>query len=211
MRSTDFAFQVLISRCPVPADVGSVILAHVVFQCLGVGVGGWFPAGFFCCGVEVVGEVFAVGVADLLRKFVKNKARFWISRKFSCAHPSCWKTSSLCRRHCQFSSVQRLLWTSSPDSVSAQGKAHHRFQLSTVWSKLNDPQNSSLVSPHSFRFRQLWRTSHENYLSCNESVRLHMTANLTASEFVARDSRQVGSSAANPKQPQGQNCGVARE
>ena len=37
---------------------------HVGFYFLGVGAGGWFPAGFFGAGVEVVGEVFGVGMAD---------------------------------------------------------------------------------------------------------------------------------------------------
>lgn len=41
-----------------------VVEGHVCFNFLGVGAWGWFPAGFFCRGVEVVGEVFGVGVAD---------------------------------------------------------------------------------------------------------------------------------------------------
>ena len=42
----------------------AVMQGHVCFYFLGVGAGGWFPAGFFCAGVEVVGKVFGVGVAD---------------------------------------------------------------------------------------------------------------------------------------------------
>ena len=37
---------------------------HVCFYFFGIGAGGGFPAGFFGGGVEVVGEVFRVGVAD---------------------------------------------------------------------------------------------------------------------------------------------------
>lgn len=37
---------------------------HVGFDFFGVGAGGGFPAGFFGEGVEVVGEIFGVGVAD---------------------------------------------------------------------------------------------------------------------------------------------------
>lgn len=47
-------------------EVGGVILAHVVFQGLGVGFGRRLPFGFLGGGVEVVGQVFAVGVADFL-------------------------------------------------------------------------------------------------------------------------------------------------
>lgn len=36
---------------------------HVLFQLVGVGAEGGLPAGFFAGGVEVVGEVFGVGVA----------------------------------------------------------------------------------------------------------------------------------------------------
>lgn len=37
---------------------------HVRFDLVGVGAGGWFPAGFFGGGVEVVGKVLGVGVPD---------------------------------------------------------------------------------------------------------------------------------------------------
>lgn len=43
---------------------GAVVLGHVGFELFGVGAGGGLPAGFFGRGVEVVGEVFGVGVAD---------------------------------------------------------------------------------------------------------------------------------------------------
>ena len=37
---------------------------HVRFYLVGIRTGGWFPARFFGGGVEVVGEVFRVGVTD---------------------------------------------------------------------------------------------------------------------------------------------------
>jgi hypothetical protein len=43
-----------------------VVLAHVVFEGLTVGVRRRLPAGLFGAWVEVVGQVFAVGVANLL-------------------------------------------------------------------------------------------------------------------------------------------------
>lgn len=47
------------------ASCGSMVLRHVQFQFLSVGVGRRFPARFFGGGVEVVGEVLGVGVANL--------------------------------------------------------------------------------------------------------------------------------------------------
>ena len=44
---------------------GTVVQGHVGLDLVGVGAGGWFPAGFLCGGVEVVREVFGVGVPDL--------------------------------------------------------------------------------------------------------------------------------------------------
>lgn len=41
-----------------------VVQGHVCFYFFGIGAGGRFPAGFFGRRVEVVGEVFGVGVAD---------------------------------------------------------------------------------------------------------------------------------------------------
>lgn len=43
---------------------GAVVEGHVCFYFVRVGAGGRLPAGFFGGGVEVVGEVFGVGVAD---------------------------------------------------------------------------------------------------------------------------------------------------
>ena len=37
---------------------------HVHLQLLGVGAGGWLPAGELLAGVEVVGQVLGGGVAD---------------------------------------------------------------------------------------------------------------------------------------------------
>lgn len=37
---------------------------HVCFYFRGVGAGGGFPAGFFGLCVEVVGEIFGIGVPD---------------------------------------------------------------------------------------------------------------------------------------------------
>ncbi len=43
---------------------GAVVEGHVGFYLFGVRAGRGFPAGFLGGGVEVVGEVFGVGVAD---------------------------------------------------------------------------------------------------------------------------------------------------
>ena len=40
----------------------AVMLGHVGLEFIGVGSRGGFPAGFFSRGVEVVGQVFGVGV-----------------------------------------------------------------------------------------------------------------------------------------------------
>lgn len=42
-----------------------MVEGHVGLDLVGVRAGGRFPAGFFGGGVEVVGEVFGVGVPDL--------------------------------------------------------------------------------------------------------------------------------------------------
>jgi len=42
----------------------AVVQCHVCFYFFGVGAGGRFPAGFFGAGVEVVGKILRVGVAD---------------------------------------------------------------------------------------------------------------------------------------------------
>jgi len=43
---------------------GGVVYGHVRFYFLRVGAGGWFPAGFLGGGIEVIGEVLRIGVAD---------------------------------------------------------------------------------------------------------------------------------------------------
>ena len=63
MRRADFPF---VLRAAAGDGMGGcgVVQGHVCFYFFGVGAGGRFPAGFFCRWVEVVGEVFGVGVAD---------------------------------------------------------------------------------------------------------------------------------------------------
>ena len=67
MRRADFSLVLLRAAA---GDVGilmgggGVVQGHVCFYFFGIGAGGGFPAGFLCRGVEVVGEVFGVGVAD---------------------------------------------------------------------------------------------------------------------------------------------------
>lgn len=51
---------------------GAVVESHVHLELFGIGIRGWFPAGFLSCGVEVVRKVLGVRVTNL---------------------PSCWKTS----------------------------------------------------------------------------------------------------------------------
>lgn len=41
-----------------------MVKGHVCFYLFRVRAGGWFPAGFFCGSVEVVGEIFGVGVPN---------------------------------------------------------------------------------------------------------------------------------------------------
>ncbi len=75
MRRADFAIIVmLLCMCVATATAagdggvmggcGGVVQGHVGFYFFGIGAGGGFPAGFFGGGVEVVREVFGVGVAD---------------------------------------------------------------------------------------------------------------------------------------------------
>ena len=64
MRRADFSFVLrAAARDGVVGGCG-VVEGHVCFYFFGIGAGGGFPAGFFGGGVEVVGEVFGVGVAD---------------------------------------------------------------------------------------------------------------------------------------------------
>ena len=69
MRRADLAFVVSPSAGAAAGGDGvgggcGVVQGHVCFYFFGVGAGGRLPAGFFCVRVEVVGEVFGVGVAD---------------------------------------------------------------------------------------------------------------------------------------------------
>lgn len=67
MRRADFAFVVVLSAAAGGNGVGGgcgVVERHVCFYFFGVRAGRGLPAGFFGEGVEVVGEVFGVGVAD---------------------------------------------------------------------------------------------------------------------------------------------------
>lgn len=66
MRATHLAVQVLLGRCAVVMQIGRVVLAHVVFERFRVGIRWRLPFGLLGVGVEVVREVFAVGVSDLL-------------------------------------------------------------------------------------------------------------------------------------------------
>ena len=68
MRATHLAAQVLLGRCAVVMQVGRVVLAHVVFEGLRVSAWRRLPLGLLGVGVEVVRQVLAVGVADLLRE-----------------------------------------------------------------------------------------------------------------------------------------------
>lgn len=64
MSAADLAFEFLLD-VEIRAQVGSVILAHVVLQRLAVGVLRRLPSRLFAAGVEVVRQVLAVGVANL--------------------------------------------------------------------------------------------------------------------------------------------------
>ena len=63
MRRADFS---LVLRAAAGDRMGGcgVVQGHVCFYFFGIGAGGRFPAGFLGGRVEVVGEVFGVGVAD---------------------------------------------------------------------------------------------------------------------------------------------------
>ena len=55
------------------AEWGGMVRCHVGFYEAGVGAGRGLPSGLFDAGVEVIGEVLAIGVADFP---VRGKARF---------------------------------------------------------------------------------------------------------------------------------------
>ena len=67
MRRADFAVEILGVGHTILLQVGSVVLAHVMFQRFAVGICWWLPFRLLRARVEVVWEVFAVGVPDLLR------------------------------------------------------------------------------------------------------------------------------------------------
>lgn len=67
MRGADFAVEILGIGHTVLLQIRGMVLTHVMFQRFAVGVCWWLPFGLLCAGVEVVWEVFAVGVTDLLR------------------------------------------------------------------------------------------------------------------------------------------------
>jgi hypothetical protein len=66
VRAADLAAQVLLRGGAVMVQIGRVVLAHVVFEGLRVGLWRRLPFRLLGAGVEVVGEVLAVGVADFL-------------------------------------------------------------------------------------------------------------------------------------------------
>lgn len=59
--AADFAFALARG---LGAGSGGVVLRHVDFKLLGIGIGRRFPAGFFCVGVEVVGKVLGVRMTN---------------------------------------------------------------------------------------------------------------------------------------------------
>ena len=63
MRRADLSFVLRAAAGDRVSGCG-VVQGHVCFYFFGIGAGGRFPAGFLGGGVEVVGEVFGVGVAD---------------------------------------------------------------------------------------------------------------------------------------------------
>jgi hypothetical protein len=64
MGAADFALEALLRGGAVGSLVLRVVLAHVVLQGFAVGLGWRLPARFLGAGVEVVGQVLAVGVPD---------------------------------------------------------------------------------------------------------------------------------------------------
>jgi hypothetical protein len=64
MGAADFALEALLRGGAVGAHILRMVLAHVVLQGFAVGLGRRLPAGFLAAGVEVVGQVLAVGVPD---------------------------------------------------------------------------------------------------------------------------------------------------
>lgn len=64
MGAADFALEALLRGGAVGSLVLRVVLAHVVLQGFAVGVGWRLPARFLGAGIEVVGQVLAVGVPD---------------------------------------------------------------------------------------------------------------------------------------------------
>ena len=67
MSGTDLAIKVLLIRNTVLLQICGVILAHVVLESLTVGVWRRLPFRLLSVRVEVVWEILAVGVPDLLK------------------------------------------------------------------------------------------------------------------------------------------------
>lgn len=72
MSSTNLAIKVLLIRNPVLLQVRGMILAHVMFKRVAVGLLRWLPSRLLSTWVEVVREVLAIGVPDLLERCEKS-------------------------------------------------------------------------------------------------------------------------------------------
>ena len=72
MCTSYLAVEVRLDRGTITSEVGRMVLAHVVLERLAVRLCWRLPFRFLGAGVEVVGEVFAVGMSDLLELWVRQ-------------------------------------------------------------------------------------------------------------------------------------------
>ena len=70
--TSDLSIEVLLIRYTVLAQICCVVLAHVVLERVAVGFLRRLPSRLLGVWVEVVWEVLAVGVSDLLRNCVRK-------------------------------------------------------------------------------------------------------------------------------------------
>lgn len=72
MSAADLAIEVLLVRKAVLVQVSGMVLAHVVLESLAVGVCRRLPSRLLCVRVEVIRQILAVGVPDLLIRWCEN-------------------------------------------------------------------------------------------------------------------------------------------
>ena len=72
MSASDLSIEILLVREPFLVQVRRMVLAHVVLERVAIGVWWWFPFALLGVCVEIVRQVLAVGVSNLLIMLCKN-------------------------------------------------------------------------------------------------------------------------------------------